>query len=496
MNKKKATDILENIYSKKSAFWERKGRETALRIYTSTVKEVAAYRSFLKKESGLIKKGGAWKNFETLPLMSKKNYLTKHPLSTLSKSGIEGEITYSASSGSTGKPFYFPRNSNLEYEYSILLESFLKNLSRSSSTKKRTLVIIGFGMGVWVGGLITYRAFQFVSERGTSLSLITPGVNKKEIFNALRDLSPSYDQTILVGYPPFIKDIVDESCDEGIEIEKLHIKFLFAAEAFTEAFRDYLAKKVGIKNIHNDTLNIYGTADIGAMAFETPTSILLRRLILSNPKISEKIFGKINRTPTLAQYNPYFVHFETIDKEIVLTGDSEIPLVRYAVGDHGGVYTFSELEKKLGQEGIDVYKEAKKHGVHVYELPFVYVYERKDLSTTLYGLQVYPETIREVLLRKDFQTSLTGKFTLITTFDSKKNQRLEIHVEQKRGRIIDKATIKILLEEIVRSLRQHNSEFRELSDFLGKRAYPKIHFWESGNSTYFPVGIKQKWVKK
>lgn len=497
MNEKKAIEILKNIYSKKSAFWEKKGKETALRIYDLSIKEVPAYRSFLKKECGSLKKMGMWKNFEALPLMSKKNYLTKYPLSTLSKSGIEGSITYSATSGSTGKPFYFPRNTNLEYEYSILLESFLKNLSQStSSKKKRTLIIIGFGMGVWVGGLITYRAFQFVSERGFSLSLITPGVNKKEIFNALRDLSPNYDQTVLVGYPPFIKDIIDESNDEGIDLQKLHIKFLFAAEAFTEAFRDYLAKKVAIKNIHNDTLNIYGTADIGAMAFETPTSILLRRLILSNPKTAEKVFGKINRTPTLAQYNPYFVHFEAIDKEIVLTGDSEIPLVRYAVGDHGGVYTFSELEKKLSEEGIDIYKEARKHGVRVYELPFVYVYERKDLSTTLYGLQVYPETIREVLLRKDFQTSLTGKFTLMTTFDAKKNQRLEIHVEQKRGRIIDKATMKILLETIVKSMRQHNSEFRELSDFLGKRAYPKMYFWELGNPTYFPVGIKQKWVKK
>ena len=32
---------------------------------------------------------------------------------------------------------------------------------------------------------------------------------------------------------------------------------------------------------------------------------------------------------------------------------------------------------------------------HMYQLPFVYVYERTDMSTTLYGLQIYPEIIKK-----------------------------------------------------------------------------------------------------
>ena len=43
-----------------------------------------------------------------------------------------------------------------------------------------------FGMGAWVGGLITYQALRHIAEQyNYPLSLFTPGPNKKEIFEAL-----------------------------------------------------------------------------------------------------------------------------------------------------------------------------------------------------------------------------------------------------------------------------------------------------------------------
>jgi len=495
MNKKEADKILNDIVTKKSVFWEKTARDTALRVFKKSYRSIPAYKTFLKENGVRVPKTMTWKGFEQIPTTDKKRYLRTFPLKNLSYSNLAGAIVFSATSGSTGAPFYFPRNAHLDWEYSILLELYLKAIS-TQYKKQKTLVIVGFGMGVWIGGLITYKAFEFINERIGTLSLITPGVNKKEIFNALRELSPQYDQTILVGYPPFTKDVIDEAEEEGIEIKKLNIKFIFAAEAFTETFREYLAKKVDLNNIHTDTLNIYGTADIGAMAFESPTSILIRRLVLNKPSLAEKVFGKIHRTPTLAQYNPHFVYFETIKGEIVLTGDSEIPLVRYAVGDHGGTHSFAELKEILKEAGIDLEKEARKNKIKLYELPFVFVYERTDLSTTLYGLQIYPETIREVLLEKRFQKFLTGKFTLITVFDKEKNQYLEIHLEQKRNKNMNTAERDLLLMTITSHLRTFNSEFRELSDMLGKRANPKLVFWDLGDPAHFPVGIKQKWVKK
>jgi phenylacetate-CoA ligase len=59
-------------------------------------------------------------------------------------------------------------------------------------------VIVGFGMGVWIGGLITYKAFEIAAKRlGHPVSIITPGINKQEIFHALRELAPQFKETII-----------------------------------------------------------------------------------------------------------------------------------------------------------------------------------------------------------------------------------------------------------------------------------------------------------
>jgi phenylacetate-CoA ligase len=250
------------------------------------------------------------------------------------------------------------------------------------------------------------------------LSIITPGINKAEIQKILKKLAPNFKQTILIGYPPFIKDVIDEAVEDGVDLKKLNMRLMFAAEVFTEQFRDYLAEKTGINNVYLDTLNIYGTADIGAMAWESGISIVLKRLLSKDEALFEEFFPEIKRMPTIAQYNPHFITFEEENGEILLTANSALPLVRYGVGDHGGVMSFEEVREKLSRFGYDIYKEAEKVGVpkqFVYQLPFVYAYERNDFSTTLYGLQIYPEVVREVLLRKHIAPFVTGKFTMLTS---------------------------------------------------------------------------------
>ena len=153
----------------------------------------------------------------------------------------------------------------------------------------RTLVLVGFGMGVWIGGIIVLRSLEIAADRmDAPVSILPTGYNKKEVFKALRRLSPDFDQTIIIGYPPFVKELVDEAEGEDIDLTKLNIRFVFAAEAFTERFREYLCAKAGVDNLLKDTLNIYGTADLGGMAYETPLSILVRRLAQEDPSFRVK----------------------------------------------------------------------------------------------------------------------------------------------------------------------------------------------------------------
>ncbi|MDD2657245.1 MAG: hypothetical protein PHD04_01110 [Candidatus Pacebacteria bacterium] len=483
------------LRARKSADWTREQASNLVALFKRMALDVPAFRHFLR-ENGIRRDSiHTAEDIASLPAITKKNYLQKNPLADLLWHGsMLSPHVLTSTSGSTGKPTYFSRSHEVDEHSSLIHELIF----RTSSLKKNesTLVIVCFGMGVWIGGLITYQAFELMSRRGYPISILTPGINKTETLKALTDLAPHYKQIILAGYPPFLKDVIDEAVASGITFDKHRVKLLFAAEAFTETFRDHLAEKVGLENPLTDAINIYGSADIGTMAFETPFSILARRLAMKNTKLFADIFGGATKTPTLAQYVPQFVSFEAPNGEILLSGDSALPLMRYSIGDHGGVYTFRELVERFKAHGIDLMKEARAAGIrrHVYELPFVYVFERIDLATTLYGLQVYPETIKEVLLKKNFVDNLTGKLALSTKYDDNQDQYLEINLEQKPKKEAGKAFASKLLAEIVKSLREKNSEFRELSDFLGKRSEPRLVFWPYEDPLYFKPGTKQAWV--
>lgn len=488
---------LKNTSTKSSTRSTRAKEEKShiIKLFQSAAREVPAYKQFMKAlgiKPSLISSN---EDIELIPVIDKDNYLRAFPYKDLFWGGsLSTPHIMTSTSGSTGEPFYFARSSTIDEQSALIHERFF--LQSSLSKTDSTLVIVCFGMGVWIGGLITYQAFQLLGKRGHPISVITPGINKAEIFKTMRLLAPHYKQIILAGYPPFIKDIVDEAEEAGISLKKHRVGIVFAAEAFTEHFRDYIAAKAGIKNALTDTMNIYGTADLGTMAAETPLAILVRKLAVKKPDAFKELFGSIMKTPTLAQYIPSFTSFEEVDGQLLITGDSAMPLVRYAIGDNGGVLSFKTISNVLQTHGVDLAKEmrAAKIPAGLMQLPFVYVYERKDLSTTLYGLQIYPETIRETLLDQTFAAFVTGRFTLVTKYDDNHDQYLEINIELRHDKEASKTFISHLQAEIVKNLKLKNGEYQELSNFLGSRAEPRLVFWPHEDPLYFRRDIKQKWV--
>ena len=491
-------DIIKLLKTKKEDFWINEGRKRALALFHDASRRVPAYKDFLTKNKINPEKIKNWNDFKLVPLIDKKNYLKKYPLEKLCWDGtLKKPMVFCATSGSTGEPFYSPRNNILDWQYSVILESFVKNGSYYKG-KDSTLVVICFGMGVWIGGVITYQAFEMLSHRDNSISIITPGINKAEIFNALKKLAPNFKETILVGYPPFIKDIIDEAPSHGINFKKLNTRLIFAAEGITEKFRDYLVQKAGIKNLYLDTLNIYGSADIGAMAYETSISILIKRLALANKKLFESIFSNIHNIPTLAQFNPLFINFESSNGEILLTGNNTLPLIRYAIGDHGGILSFNEMVSNLNSFNIDLSKRAKISGIiqAMHHLPFVYVYERTDFSTNFYGAIIHAEHIKQGIENRLLGNFLTEKFTMETKNDARQNQYLEINLELKPN--IKKSAFleKTARVAIVHSLLKRNSEYNNNYNMMREKVVPKLIFWPNNHPRYFKSGVKQKWVKK
>jgi len=403
---------------------------------------------------------------------------------------LDQPLLLCATSGSTGEPFYFPRSEQLAIQYAETLCRFITQGRRRQGTT--TLVIVAFGMGVWIAGTFTVRALELVQLQIPGVSVLPVGVNQNEIMNALVRLSPNFDQTVLVGYPPFIRDVLVGASSAGVDLPSLNLRLGFAAESFDESFRSFVCRVAGIAQPERDTFNIYGSADLGAMAAETPTSIVFRQQILAHSPLAAAVFGEVGRTPTLAQFEPSHILFEDLDGEIAITGDSALPLVRYLIGDRGGVVSYTELTERCQRFGVDLRAECQARNLDPDTRPFVYVYERVDLAASLFGILVYPEYIKRGLEHLVHNHLASGRFSMETVYTETQQQSLRIHVE----RTSDGATLNAseVAEQVTGSLRAQSSEFRELSTHLDESVLIQVTLWPQGAPPYFSSGGKQPWV--
>ncbi|MBI5221610.1 MAG: phenylacetate--CoA ligase family protein [Candidatus Magasanikbacteria bacterium] len=490
--------FLSALKSKSEEFWVKRGEKMVLKLFKEMSVRVPAYRDFLKKHTVKAAAIKTIKDFSQLPRISKENYLRQYDLSDLCWDGQlkEERWTISSTSGSTGEPFYFPRTALQDDQYALVAELYL--LTNFKINKRSTLYVDAFPMGPWIGGVFTYEAIRMVAERGKySLSIFTAGIDKKEVIKAVRKFGHSFDQILIGSYAPFLKDILDDGVEAGINWKDYNLGFIFSAEGFSEKFRDYVGNLAGI-NVVTSTLNHYGTVDLGTMAYETPVSILTRRLSLDSDKIFANLFGSGYKLPTLGQYLPEMFYFEENNNGLLCSGYSGLPLVRYDLHDRGGVHSYKHIDDVFKKHNVNLNKEAKNNKIEdtVWQLPFVYIYERDDFSVSFFAFLIYPETIRRALQNDQLLSFLTGKFTMQVQYDSQLDQILEINVELKNNQPETSKLRELVTKIITEQLRQESSEYRKTNNEKGNKVLPRIIFWPYEDSSFFKPGTKQKWVKK
>ena len=484
------------LEKKEDKFWFNEGEKMALRLFSMASARVPAYRDFLKINKINPAKIRTIADFGKIPHINKKNYLLRYPLEKLCWDGeIASSDMISLSSGSSGEPFFWLRSK--EHERETMLDHELLLVDSFGINKYSTLFIVSFSMGMWVAGTLTLRAVQDIASRH-KMTVITPGINKNDVLNIIKKLGPKYEQVIIAGYPPFVKDIIDGGGTNGIDWKKLKVKFLFAAEAFSEKWRDHMYKQVGARNPLKDSLNIYGTADALILGHETPLSILIRQLANKNKDgLYKDLFKYDARVPTLVQYNPSSKYFESINGSLIFSAFSGIPLIRYEIGDSGDIVPYDNMAVLLKKYRIDLKKEARLVGISNWRLPFLYVYGRNDLTASLYGINIYPENIRDALTKESIEREISGKFVMSTRNDKQMNQYLETIIELKDGVIETSLSLeKKIKATIVKVLKQRNKEYNELYRSLGSRVEPQVKLCQYGHKDYFPLGAKQKWHKK
>ncbi|NJR22682.1 MAG: phenylacetate--CoA ligase family protein [Richelia sp. CSU_2_1] len=513
-----------------------------LSLFHNVAATVPAYRDFLAAFNINPASIETFEDFQKLPLVTKENYLRRYPLPQLCRQGKLKTCDFIAvSSGSTGNPTFWPRFMSDELQIADRFEQIFHDSFYADT--RSTLAVICFALGTWVGGMYTANCCRYLASKGYPVTVVTPGNNKAEILRVVRELGEHFEQVVLLGYPPFIKDAIDSGIAAGVEWQKYRIKLVFAGEVFSEEWRSLVGDRTRRKkeegrrkkeeeemerwgegenyqlpitnyqlpithsqlstdNIYYNSASLYGTADAGVLGNETPLSICIRRWLANNPEAARNLFGE-SRLPTLVQYDPNSRFFEVNeDGTLLFSGDNGIPLIRYHISDNGGLISYQAMLDFLAEWGFNSAEHLQQvagmenadfpRGIR--PLPFVYVFGRSHFTVSYFGANVYPENVTVGLEVPEIREWVTGKFVLQVKEDSDKNAFLSIVVELAAGVEGDEEKERAIAASILAQLQRLNSEFANYVP--PEYQLPVVTLIAMGDAEYFPVGVKHRYTRQ
>lgn len=459
------------------------GFRRALRLFKDASRRVPAYRDFLQKARINPDSVNSAEDFSQIPTIDKTNYISEYRLKDLSWDGSLKDAKYiPSSSGSTGTPFFWPRG---EKQDDVSVHAFKHIYEDIFQTRGRTTLCVNlYALGTWIAGFELYNATKRLSNAHNIVVITTPSIEKQVALESIKNLGPSFDCLVLAGYPPFIKDTIEEGARMGIDWRNFDVRCLSGGEAFSEKWRDRVLDLVGKKDDLSTFINIYGMAEIGVVGFESPLSISLRRsaskeLEEGRGEYTHKLLYENDVSP-LYHYNPSHRYLEVEDADsLLLTANSCMPLIRYNTRDRGGILPRNEAN---GAE-------------RGWNYPFVYLLGRKDLSISFYALNIYVENLKRAFENFVHASFLSGLFTMSIGHDDNMDQRFDITVELARGVETPDGFLEALKQNAIKILCDLNSEYSKLYAALGARAEPCIKLVHYGKIQTTP-GRKHRWVQR
>jgi phenylacetate-CoA ligase len=448
-----------------------------LDLFRHTAQTVPAYQKLLRDNDIDPATITTFEDFQRLPLLDKPSYHERYPLPELCRDGTLASCDMIAvSSGSSGRPTIWPRGLEDELHVARRFEQVL--VDGFHADERTTLAVVCFPLGTWVGGLFTQACTRHLAAKGCPITVVAPGNNKAEILRVLPELAPHFEQVVLLGYPPFVKDVIDTG---GVDWPAYKIKLVLAGEVFSEQWRDLVSQRAGVADPISDIASLYGTADSGVLGNETALSVSIRRFFAIRPDLAREVFGD-SRLPTLVQYDPASRFFEVHDGTLVFTADGGIPLVRYRIADEGGILGYGELLAYCARHGF-----TPPPGP---ELPFVFLFGRSLFTVSFFGANVYPENVTVGLEQPGISDTVTGKFVIESVEDADRDRLLRITVETAPGATADAA---LIAESVRAQLVRLNSEFAHYVP--AGRQLPEVVLRPSGDPEYFPAGVKHRYTR-
>jgi phenylacetate-CoA ligase len=421
-------------------------------------------------------------------MTTKENYHGRYPLAERCRGGrLVSCDMVAVSSGSTGKPSYWPRSWSDEQAVTARFEQVFRD--SFGADRASTLAVVCFPLGTWVGGLYTLACCRHLAARGYPVTVVAPGNDTAEILRVIPDLAPAFEQTVLLGYPPFVKDVIDSGVAAGVSWPALGIKLVFAGEVFSEQWRDLVGSRAGLARPAHDSAALYGTADAGVLGNETPLSITIRRFLAGSPDAVRELFGQ-SRLPTLVQYDPLSRYFETSDGTLLFSADGGVPLIRYHIGDEGGLVSHDQMLAFCASRGFDPLAELAAGQQDATPLPFAYVFGRTRFAVSFYGANIFPENVAAGLEQPAVSDWVTGKFVLQVAEDASHDRHLSVLVELARGETGSHLREQLAAESVRAELTRLNSEFAHYVP--ASLQQPRVTLLPAGDPQHFPRGVKHR----
>ena len=412
-----------------------------------------AYKRLLK-EKGVspcsIKDIATFKRFA--PIIN-KDIFSKYDIADLCLGGkLDKMKTAFLSSGFSNNFSYSVLNNNELGGAGFMCDTMLDHSFDIS--KKRTFWISALGMGVKVYTNI--------------IPLAETSVRPDMVLALVKKFSKYFEQLIIIGNVFFIKEVIEDGIDRGINWKDKRVNFIIGEDWFPENYRTYLLHLIGENNI---VMANFGISELGPSLFsESPCTIRIRQLAEKNPAFRSDLFGKgTDICPELLHHHSFQTFLEEIDGEFAFTTlnpKATIPLIRYNSEDEGKIYPYDQLRKILTKNNYQNYAPRLK-------LPVVSLMGRKDKFIELNNVFFTPEQVKTGIYN-DFESAAatTGYFRM-----SKPENRLRIEIQLKEKREATRGLENIFYQNIAKYIK---SDFELL-------LYPYIEF---------PYGIGLIYEKK
>ena len=448
--------------------------------FSNAKHKVPAYRAFLKSKN-FIKPSftGFIPNISEIPVIDKENYIRIYPLESRC---IEGNIpkvgvVIDESSGSSGAPTNWVRGSKERSRNA----RFIKFGMRKLFGDEPMFIINSFALGAWATGInITMSCLTFAKVKS-----LGPDLGKIE--NTIEQFGKNH-QYIIMGYPPFLKYLVDQI---KFDLSEYNISFIFGGESMSEGMRDYLLRK-GVRKVYSS----YGASDLELnISSESDFTISFRRALRDNKILRERVLKFTGALPMIFQYNPADFLIEESEKgELIMTicrPDYISPKVRYNIHDKGHVLEYNELFEILKELNLDSQVLPSNT-----DLPILLHYGRADMTVSFFGSNISPTDVQEVIYSFPELSKISNSFAIKVSEDDNGDKELIISIELSDNIKADNLKKNSFKAQFFRSLEEVNQDFKKGNEMANDENKTKLLFFEynTGSFAENDIRIKSKYL--